>query len=169
MNEQETTSKTADVFDRRQDYEKEQAVNRTIEALIAASGQREVSNFDMDKVDDAKAAMMMDMVAQKKIQMMCPITINCVYLAVRETEVTDRETSEIVSRNRSILIDENGDVYATGSPVVSKVTLRLLRNKKARRKFDPPLPIHFSSVPVGGGAAYITATIAKEDMERIYG
>lgn len=139
----------------------------TIKRMQAESGNTVVGNFNLMNPDDELANILMDCVEPIRLFDVKEGTIKAVYIRVRETTVFDREAKEMVGKNRTEIMDVDGKVWATGSPVAGRMALSILSGSMGMHKLDPPLDLIFKSVPTGSGGTCIVIYTTLESLLRI--
>lgn len=139
----------------------------TIESLNAKGSQQALHNFDLRDSDDSFAMMMMECADCANIWDLCPCDLAIQYIHVREGEQFNRSTGEIESKLRTTMIDIEGNVVATNSPVASRVAMALLSSNLGSRKFDPPLTIKAEKKPTGSGGQCLKLSVDLESLREL--
>ena len=130
----------------------------------------ELSNFDPLNIDDQMARLAVETTEPNKIHDHAKIgklTINAVYLSLRNAEIVDEKTGAVMCHRRSTIVDDKGQVWTTNSPVAARVTETLAGGLIGATRWEPPLPINAEFVPTGGGQGYLKLTINRGDLERV--
>ena len=70
---------------------------------------------------------------------------------VEEKQVMDDETGEIKTKYRTILFDENGQTYATGSYGIYNVLKKIVQIYGLPETWEKPLKVKVSKRPIGNG------------------
>lgn len=84
------------------------------------------------------------------------ISIKDIY--VEEKEVVDEITGELKNKYRTILFDENGQTYATGSYGIYNVIKKLI-SIYGYPTWDPSIKVKVSKKPIGNGKSSLTLTL----------
>lgn len=78
---------------------------------------------------------------------------------VEEKQVIDAETGEIKTKYRTILFDENGQTYATGSYGIYNVLKKIVQIYGVPESWEKPLKVKVSKRPIGNGKQSLTLTL----------
>ena len=78
---------------------------------------------------------------------------------VEEKQVIDDETGEIKTKYRTILFDENGQTYATGSYGIYNVLKKIVQIYGVPESWEKPLKVKVSKRPIGNGKQSLTLTL----------
>lgn len=84
------------------------------------------------------------------------INIKDVY--VEEKQVID-ETGEIKTKYRTILFDENGQTYATGSYGIYNILKKIVQIYGLPENWKKPLKVKVAKRPIGNGKQSLTLTL----------
>ena len=84
------------------------------------------------------------------------ITIKDIY--VEEKEVVD-ETGEVKTKFRTILFDENGQTYATGSYGIYNVLKKIIGIYGLPTDWEKPIKVKVVKKPIGNGKKSLTLTL----------
>ena len=85
------------------------------------------------------------------------IAIKDVY--VEEKKVVDDETGEVKTRFRTILFDEDGKTYATGSYGIYNVLKKIFTIYGLPTSWDKPLKVKVARRPIKDGKQSLTLTL----------
>ena len=85
------------------------------------------------------------------------INIKDVY--VEEKQVIDDETGEIKTKYRTILFDENGQTYATGSYGIYNILKKIVQIYGLPENWKKPLKVKVAKRPIGNGKQSLTLTL----------
>ena len=85
--------------------------------------------------------------------------INIKDMYVEEKQVIDDETGEIKTKYRTILFDENGQTYATGSYVIYNVLKKIVQIYGLPESWEKPLKVKVAKRPIGNGKQSLTLTL----------
>lgn len=85
------------------------------------------------------------------------IAITDIY--VEEKKVYDEETGELRTKFRTILFDESGQTYATGSYGIYNVLKKIVGIYGLPDKWDKPLKVKVVKRPIGKGKESLTLTL----------
>lgn len=77
---------------------------------------------------------------------------------VEEKQVID-ETGEIKTKYRTILFDENGQTYATGSYGIYNVLKKIVQIYGLPESWEKPLKVKVAKRPIGNGKQSLTLTL----------
>lgn len=141
-----------------------------ISKMSGAAGNLSIDNFDPANIDDQFAKLAMETTDHKVLfdhAKIGPFVVNAVYLCLRQAEVTDRESGEVRKANRTMIVDDKGDVWGTNSEVAERVTKAILGGILGKQRFEPPLPIRVAAPANGSGGFYLNLSIARADIERV--
>lgn len=75
---------------------------------------------------------------------------------VEKRKVVDETTGEIKSKYRSILFDENGQTYATGSYGIANVLYKIIQIYGFPTTWEKPLEVEVAKRPIGNGKQTLT-------------
>ena len=78
---------------------------------------------------------------------------------VEEKQVIDDETGEIKTKYRTILFDENGQTYATGSYGIYNVLKKIVQIYGLPESWEKPLKVKVAKRPIGNGKQSLTLTL----------
>ena len=78
---------------------------------------------------------------------------------VEEKQVMDDETGEIKTKYRTILFDENGQTYATGSYGIYNVLKKIVQIYGLPETWEKPLKVKVAKRPIGNGKHLLTLTL----------
>ena len=78
---------------------------------------------------------------------------------VEEKQVIDDETGEIKTKYRTILFDENGQTYATGSYGIYNVLKKIVQIYGLPETWEKPLKVKVAKRPIGNGKQSLTLTL----------
>ena len=78
---------------------------------------------------------------------------------VEEKQVMDDETGEIKTNYRTILFDENGQTYATGSYGIYNVLKKIVQIYGLPETWEKPLKVKVAKRPIGNGKQSLTLTL----------
>ena len=85
--------------------------------------------------------------------------INIKDIYVEEKQVMDDETGEIKTRYRTILFDENGQTYATGSYGIYNILKKIVQIYGLPETWEKPLKVKVAKRPIGNGKQSLTLTL----------
>ena len=85
--------------------------------------------------------------------------INIKDIYVEEKQVMDDETGEIKTKYRTILFDENGQTYATGSYGIYNVLKKIVQIYGLPENWEKPLKVKVAKRPIGDGKQSLTLTL----------
>ena len=85
--------------------------------------------------------------------------INIKDIYCEEKQVVDNETSEIKTKYRTILFDENGQTYATGSYGIYNVLKKIVQIYGLPETWEKPLKVKVAKRPIGNGKQSLTLTL----------
>lgn len=77
---------------------------------------------------------------------------------VEEKQVID-ETGEVKTKYRTILFDENGQTYATGSYGIYNVLKKIVQIYGLPESWEKPLKVKVAKRPIGNGKQSLTLTL----------
>lgn len=86
------------------------------------------------------------------------IAIKDVYCEQRE--IIDEESGELKTKYRTILFDENGQTYATGSYGIYNVLKKIFSIYGLPQTWENPLKVKVTKKPIGNGKQSLTLLIA---------
>lgn len=141
----------------------------TINQMQQKANSLAVSNFNMNDADDSFAMMVLECGKPVSIWDDNVQEVDAVYLHVRESEQFNRSTGEIEGKQRVSIVDAEGTVYCTNSPIASRVALALLSSRVGLRKFAPPLRILFSKAATGSGGKCLTMSVDMQQLAEMKG
>ena len=78
---------------------------------------------------------------------------------VEEKQVMDDETGEIKTKYRTILFDENGQTYATGSYGIYNILKKIVQIYGLPDSWEKPLVVKVAKRPIGNGKQSLTLTL----------
>ena len=78
---------------------------------------------------------------------------------VEEKQVMDDETGEIKTKYRTILFDENGQTYATGSYGIYNILKKIVQIYGLPESWEKPLKVKVAKRPIGNGKQSLTLTL----------
>ena len=78
---------------------------------------------------------------------------------VEEKQVMDDETGEIKTKYRTILFDENGQTYATGSYGIYNILKKIVQIYGLPETWENPLKVKVAKRPIGNGKQSLTLTL----------
>lgn len=85
------------------------------------------------------------------------IAIKDIY--VEQREITNDETGEVQPKYRTILFDENGQTYATGSYGIYNVIKKIVSIYGLPTTWENPIKVKVSKRPIGNGKQSLTLTL----------
>lgn len=85
--------------------------------------------------------------------------INLKNVYIEQRQIVDDETGEVKNKFRTILFDENGQTYATGSYGIYNVVKRIFRSFGFPTTWKNPLKVKVEKRPIGNGKQSLTLTI----------
>ena len=85
--------------------------------------------------------------------------INIKDMYVEEKQVIDDETGESKTKYRTILFDENGQTYATGSYGIYNVLKKIVQIYGLPETWEKPLKVKVAKRPIGNGKQSLTLTL----------
>ena len=85
--------------------------------------------------------------------------INIKDIYVEEKQVIDDETGEIKTKYRTILFDENGQTYATGSYGIYNILKKIVQIYGLPESWEKPLKVKVAKRPIGNGKQSLTLTL----------
>ena len=85
--------------------------------------------------------------------------INIKDIYVEEKQVIDDETGEIKTKYRTILFDENGQTYATGSYGIYNILKKIVQIYGLTENWEKPLKVKVAKRPIGNGKQSLTLTL----------
>lgn len=85
--------------------------------------------------------------------------INIKDMYVEEKQVIDDETGEVKTKYRTILFDENGQTYATGSYGIYNVLKKIVQIYGLPESWEKPLKVKVAKRPIGNGKQSLTLTL----------
>ena len=78
---------------------------------------------------------------------------------VEEKQVMDDETGEIKTKYRTILFDENGQTYATGSYGIYNILKKIVQIYGLPETWEKSLKVKVAKRPIGNGKQSLTLTL----------
>lgn len=78
---------------------------------------------------------------------------------VEEKQVMDDESGEIKTKYRTILFDENGQTYATGSYGIYNILKKIVQIYGLPDSWEKPLVVKVAKRPIGNGKQSLTLTL----------
>ena len=78
---------------------------------------------------------------------------------VEEKQVMDDETGEIKTKYRTILFDENGQTYATGSYGIYNILKKIVQIYGLPESWEKSLKVKVAKRPIGNGKQSLTLTL----------
>ena len=78
---------------------------------------------------------------------------------VEEKQVIDDATGEIKTKYRTILFDENGQTYATGSYGIYNILKKIIQIYGLPENWEKPLKVKVAKRPIGNGKQSLTLTL----------
>jgi len=85
--------------------------------------------------------------------------INIKDIYVEQREVNDDETGEVKPKYRTILFDENGQTYATGSYGIYNVIKKIVSIYGLPTTWEKPVKVKVAKRPIGNGKQSLTLTL----------
>ena len=85
--------------------------------------------------------------------------INIKDIYVEERQVVDHETGEIKTKFRTIIFDESGQTYATGSYGIFNVLKKIVSIYGLPTNWEKPLKVKVAKRPLGNGKQSLTLVI----------
>ena len=85
--------------------------------------------------------------------------INIKDMYVEEKQVIDDESGEVKTKYRTILFDENGQTYATGSYGIYNVLKKIVQIYGLPESWEKPLKVKVAKRPIGNGKQSLTLTL----------
>lgn len=121
--------------------------NKIYCSIVAESEESKKQLFNALETCDA---LLNDCVGQE-------ISIKDIY--VEEREITDEETGEVRPKYRTILFDENGQTYATGSYGIFNIVKKIVSIYGLPTTWENPIKVKVSKRPIGNGKQSLTLTL----------
>lgn len=121
--------------------------NKIYCSIVAESEESKKQLFNALETCDA---LLNDCVGQE-------IAIKDIY--VEEREITDDETGEVKPKYRTILFDENGQTYATGSYGIFNIVKKIVSIYGLPTTWENPVKVKVSKRPIGNGKQSLTLTL----------
>lgn len=121
--------------------------NKIYCSIVAESEESKKQLFNALETCDA---LLNDCVGQE-------IAIKDIY--VEEREVTDEETGEVKPKYRTILFDESGQTYATGSYGIFNIVKKIVSIYGLPTNWENPIKVKVSKRPIGNGKQSLTLTL----------
>lgn len=78
---------------------------------------------------------------------------------VEERQVVDDAAGEIKTKYRTILFDENGQTYATGSYGIYNILKKIVQIYGLPESWEKPLKVKVAKRPIGNGKQSLTLTL----------
>lgn len=78
---------------------------------------------------------------------------------VEEKQVMDDETGELKTKYRTIIFDENGQTYATGSYGIYNILKKIVQIYGLPETWEKPLKVKVAKRPLGNGKQSLTLTL----------
>ena len=78
---------------------------------------------------------------------------------VEEKQVMDDETGELKTKYRTIIFDENGQTYATGSYGIYNILKKIVQIYGLPETWEKPLKVKVAKRPIGNGKQSLTLTL----------
>ena len=144
--------------------------NARLAALATLSqeiSRAECSTFDMANVSQQTQRVIVECAEQVILWDHAPTTINLKHILCRHAEQFDKGTGEMVSTVRTLLIDADGMVFSTGSPVVARTAFALMQMDACLGGFDPPIKVTIGKIPTMSGGKCLTMTVDQDDLAKI--
>ena len=85
--------------------------------------------------------------------------INIKDIYCEEKQVVDNETCEIKTKYRTILFDESGQTYATGSYGIYNILKKIVQIYGLPETWEKPLKVKVAKRPIGNGKQSLTLTL----------
>lgn len=85
------------------------------------------------------------------------IAIKDIYIEARET--VDEATGESKAKYRTILFDENGQTYATGSYGIYNIMSKIVAIYGLPSEWAEPVKVKVAKKPIGNGKSSLTLTL----------
>ena len=82
------------------------------------------------------------------------ISIKDIY--IEEKQVKDEETGELRTKFRTILFDENGQTYATGSYGIYNILKKIVQIYGLPETWENPVKVKVAKRPIGNGKQTLT-------------
>lgn len=121
--------------------------NKIYCSIVAESEESKKQLFNALETCDA---LLNDCVGQE-------IAIKDIY--VEEREITDEETGEVKPKYRTILFDESGQTYATGSYGIFNIVKKIVSIYGLPTNWENPIKVKVSKRPIGNGKQSLTLTL----------
>lgn len=121
--------------------------NKIYCSIVAESEESKKQLFNALETCDA---LLNDCVGQE-------IAIKDIY--VEEREITDEETGEVRPKYRTILFDESGQTYATGSYGIFNIVKKIVSIYGLPTNWENPIKVKVSKRPIGNGKQSLTLTL----------
>ena len=121
--------------------------NKIYCSIVAESEESKKQLFNALETCDA---LLNDCVGQE-------ISIKDIY--VEEREITDEETGEVRPKYRTILFDESGQTYATGSYGIFNIVKKIVSIYGLPTNWENPIKVKVSKRPIGNGKQSLTLTL----------
>lgn len=144
--------------------------NARLAALAALSqeiSRAECSTFDMAAATQQTQRVAVECAEQIPLWDHAPTTINLVHILCRQAEQFDKASGEMVSKVRTLLIDADGMVFSTGSPVVARTAFALMQMDACVGGFNPPIKVTIGKMPTMSGNKCLTMTVDQDDLAKI--
>ena len=78
---------------------------------------------------------------------------------VEEKQVMDDETGELKTKYRTIIFDENGQTYATGSYGIYNILKKIVQIYGLPETWEKPLKVKVAKRPIGNGKQSLTLAL----------
>ena len=85
--------------------------------------------------------------------------INLKDVYIEKREIVESETGEVKSKYRTILFDESGQTYATGSYGIYNILRKIISIYGAPNTWTTPLKVKVAKRPIGNGKQSLTLTL----------
>ena len=85
--------------------------------------------------------------------------INIKDIYVEEKQVVDNETGEIKTKFRTIIFDESGQTYATGSYGIYNILKKIVQIYGLPETWEKALKVKVAKRPIGNGKQSLTLTL----------
>lgn len=121
--------------------------NKIYCSIVAESEESKKQLFNALETCDA---LLNDCVGQE-------IAIKDIY--VEEREIIDEETGEVRPKYRTILFDESGQTYATGSYGIFNIVKKIVSIYGLPTNWENPIKVKVSKRPIGNGKQSLTLTL----------
>ena len=85
--------------------------------------------------------------------------INLKDVYIEKREIVESETGEVKSKYRTILFDESGQTYATGSYGIYNILRKIISIYGTPNTWTSPLKVKVAKRPIGNGKQSLTLTL----------